>query len=260
MGIRDWKISLAGGGESLDLRGLGLAEWPNFFDGFEQAHRWDEASGAYRGEWPIGVQTLGLKLHVQGASVAADVKRLLEACTRGDGALSLIVQAPGQAPRSLACRFVAPGGIVWYPHPADAVFAEVPIQLEAVNPVWKGQQRQVVISGGGGWVTIPYAGDMPAWPMVEVSGGHAGLEVKMTASDPAVALAHHAGGLIIHTDPRRRGVVEADTGLPARGVAAYWPDPPALEGGGLRVFVKASSPAPDFKAIVTVTEHWRKAW
>lgn len=255
------KVSLSSTRGTFDLTGedIGLAEWPEWFDGFELTHRWDEESGAYRGVFPSGVTTLTLKVNFRGRGIAERASHLFEILGEPGSPVNINVTSAGSV-RRIETRFVAPGATKWHGKPMDSVFAELPLQFEAVNPVWLGGSRSMTVDSSNlGWLSLPYAGTIPDWPTFRVSGGYTGVNVRFRAGDSSAMIPNPGAGFDIVTNPQGRGMFRAGTGALVPG-AVYWPEAPELTNGGLRVYVGAQSPTSTFKTVIEYTERWNRAW
>lgn len=252
----------ARGSFQLNTDSRGLESWPDWFDGFEIRHTWDEESGAYRGTVPGGVETLTMTVRVQGKEVSQQVAELLRILGTPGNEVSIVVAHSGGM-RSVKVRFIAPGSTKWYPRPHAAVFAEVPLQFESVAPEWLSVvPRQVTLDRGQlGKIVLPFAGVQPSWPKITLAGGYESAAVKLRADDEVSAIPSHAGGLVVETDPKKRGVYQADTGKihPGSG-AVFWPELPELTASGMPIYLDVESPGATFEAVIEYQERWAAAW
>ena len=250
------------GSFQLNTDSRGLESWPDWFDGFEVRHTWDEESGAYRGVVPGGDETLSLTVRVQGKNVSQQVSELLGILGSPGSEVSIVVAHSGGM-RSVKARFVAPGSTKWYPRPYAAVFAEIPLQFESVAPEWVSVvPRKVVLSKEQlGKVVLPFAGVQPSWPKISITGSYKSVTVKMRESDASAAIPSHAAGLVIETSPKRRGVYQADSGKIHTGAGAvFWPELPELTASGMAIYLDVESAGTTFEAVIEYQERWAAAW
>lgn len=258
----DVSLVTSRGSFQLNTDSRGLESWPAWFDGFEVYHTWDEESGAYRGVVPGGVETLALTVRVQGKNVSQQVSELLGILGTPGSEVSIVVAHSGGM-RSVQARFIAPGSTKWYPRPHSAVFAEIPLQFESVAPEWVSVvPRRVVLSKEQlGEVVLPFAGVQPSWPKITLTGSYESATVKLRADDDVAAIPSHAAGLVVETDPKKRGVYQADTGMihPGSG-AVFWPEMPELTASGMTIYLDVESPGEGLELIIEYQERWAAAW
>lgn len=258
----DVSLVTSRGSFQLNTDSRGLESWPNWFDGFEIHHTWDEESGAYRGAVPGGVETLTLTVRVQGKDVSQQVAELLGILGAPGNEVSIVVAHSGGM-RSVKTRFIAPGATKWYPRPRSAVFAEVPLQFESVAPEWLSVvPRRVTLDREQlGKIILPFAGVQPSWPKITLSGSYESAAVKLRDDDDVAAIPSHAAGLVIETDPKKRGAYQADTGKiqPGSG-AVFWPEMPELTASGMPIYLDVESAGTSFKAVIEYQERWAAAW
>lgn len=250
------------GSFQLNTDSRGLESWPDWFDGFEVHHTWDEESGAYRGTVPGGVETLALTVRVQGKNVSQQVSELLGILGSPGSEVSIVVAHSGGM-RSVQARFVAPGSTKWYPRPHAAVFAEIPLQFESVAPEWVSVvPRRVTLSREKlGEVVLPFAGVQPSWPTISISGSYTSVTLKLRDDDVVASIPAHAAGLVIETHPKKRGVYQADTGMMQPGAGAvFWPELPELTASGMTIYLDVENPGTSFEAVVEYQERWATAW
>lgn len=250
------------GSFQLNTDSRGLESWPDWFDGFEIQHTWDEESGAYRGTVPSGVETLTMTVRVQGKDVSQQVAELLGVLGKPGNEVSIVVAHSGGM-RSVKARFVAPGATKWYPRPRAAVFAEIPLQFESASPEWVSVvPRRVTLDRGQlGKVVLPFAGVQPSWPKITLTGNYTSVTVKLRVDDDVAPVPSHAAGLVVETDPRMRGVYQADTGLMQPGAGAvFWPELPELTATGMPIYLDVESPGTNFEAVIEYQERWASAW
>ena len=250
------------GSFQLNTDSRGLESWPDWFDGFDINHTWDEESGAYRGTVPGGAETLTLSLRVQGKNVSQQVSELLSILGTPGNEVSIVVAHSGGM-RSVQARFIAPGSTKWYPRPHAAIFAEIPLQFESVAPEWLSVvPRRVTLSKEQlGKVVLPVAGVQPSWPKITLAGSYTSATVKLRADDDVAPVPSHAAGLVVATDPKKRGVYQADTGKihPGSG-AVFWPEMPELTASGMTIYLDVESPGTTFEAVIEYQERWAAAW
>lgn len=257
-----FSVSLVSGSKSLPIRedyGLGLVEWPNWFDGLQRAHTWDPEGGSYREEVPAGVQQVELSVRAKAGNITAAVDRLLRFANMEP--LSVAVYTESGGVRSMPVRLVEVGDVQWHPMPHTAVFAEVGLRFETVAGYWLGKEQvkrftAAEIKDG---VQLPYRGDVPAWPVVKVTGGHKGVKVFLHKDDTPQDLPENVTGWTVYTDPARRGVVDGN-GKAYKGSVPFWPLPPTTDGDVMYLGVQATSPATSFRVEVSAQEKWRRAW
>lgn len=257
-----FSVSLVSGSKSLPIRedyGLGLVEWPNWFDGLQRAHTWDPEGGSYREEVPAGVQQVELSVRAKSGNITAAVDRLLRFANMEPLEVAVYTESGGV--RSMPVRLVEVGDVQWHPMPHTAVFAEVGLRFETVAGYWLGKEQvkrftAAEIKDG---VQLPYRGDVPAWPVVKVTGGHKGVKVFLHKDDTPQDLPENVTGWTVYTDPARRGVVDGN-GKAYKGSVPFWPLPPTTDGDVMYLGVQATSPATSFRVEVSAQEKWRRAW
>lgn len=260
--MANFSVSLTSGSRSLPIRedyGLGLVEWPKWFDGLQRAHTWDPEGGSYREEVPAGVQQVELSVRAKSGNITAAVDRLLRFANMEP--LSVAVYTGSGGVRSMPVRLVEVGDVQWYPMPHTAVFAEVGLRFETVTGYWTGQERwkrftAAEIKDG---VQLPYQGDLPDWPTIKIAGGHKGVKVFLRKGDEPQNLPENVTGWTIRTDPAARGVVDGN-GKAYKGSVPFWPEPPTTDGDVMYLGVQATSPATSFRVEVSAQEKWRRAW
>lgn len=230
---------------------LGLKEWPAFLDGAPAELSWDDHSGEFRETLPGGVQTGEMTIVAKGRDVGREVSRLLNSLRWGDDGFVVQVQSHGAEIRSLPVRLREAGAVSWYPEPHTAVLAEVPLRVEYTGD-WRGETTRYEFTGVSGSVVVPYAGDIPVWPRLTLTGG---ATVKLRESDQPLTLP--PSGYEVLTDPAQRGVFTSDGERVVSETVPFWPLPPRLVPGGIEMFMEAQQ-----GEIITVEveERWTKSW
>lgn len=235
----------------LDGHPHGLKEWPAFLDGSAAELAWDDHSGQFRETLPGGVQTGELNLVVRGRTVGRDVSYLVDSLRWGEDGFTVQVQSHGAEVRTLQARLKEAGSVAWHPEPHRAVLAEVPLRVE-YSGHWVGETTTQEYQGVSGPVVVPYAGDIPVWPRITLTGG---ATVKLREQDQNLSLP--AGEYVVETDPAKRGVFTRSGERVVSQVVPFWPLPPRMVPGGIELIATARGAA---KITVECEERWSKAW
>ena len=85
--------------------------------------------------------------------------------------------------------------------------------------------------------------------------------MKLRADDDVAPVPSHAAGLVVETDPKKRGVYQVDTGkIHAGSGAVFWPEIPELTASGMTIYLDVESPGTTFEAVIEYQERWAAAW
>lgn len=236
----------------LDGTAFGLREVPEWFSDLGRNHQWDEASGSWRGMYPVGVTQLPLTVVGKGAGFAAEWRRFTRAVAGNATNVEVIVTTK-EGVRTLSAR-VRGMDVTWHPTPEVATFMEVGITLEEANPVWVGEPKTVTVTEGG-FIPIPVA-EGGVWPTVTITGRFDAAAVTLGKGDKPVRVPNRGGGLIFATDP---GTAQVTTllGVPVPGLVPFWEEPVRPPEAGITVTIEKPE---QVQIRVQWIDEFRSAW
>lgn len=241
--------------------GLFLREVPPELTGHGREHMWDEASGAWRGI-SRGTNQFTLELEARGPSPRTYVDGLLRALGDGTEPVALVVTSAEWGYRWHHVRVKDVSNIQWHTSPGGSPLAIFSLILEFAGRPSRRFTEKLVLDRTATFGEIPLRvdGDQGMWPRFIVKGRHAGVKVRLTASDEWQELPYRPGGWIVDSHPEHRLVTDLNGVPDFSTVVPFWPEPVKVRQNRGSVWIQATNPGADFSLTVEFVPEMSRTW